>query len=146
MQGVVVSDYKPCFMREDVEKIFALPSVPTLSTPLYIFTSADPNGGGPSHMAMCSGYYDKSADFIVSFPLVAPLYTLALPFEQILAIPPQLCTCYWHDSSGLPWLGVKTFASTKKSVAAQIRQGKGRPVLLYHTSRPWLWPLTVLGE
>jgi hypothetical protein len=59
IQGVVVSDYKPCFQRSDVEHTFALPHVTTPSVPYYIFTSADPNGGGPSHMVSNTCPYVK---------------------------------------------------------------------------------------
>jgi hypothetical protein len=66
MQGVVVSDYMPCFQRHEIERNFAVPPVTCAAAPKYVFTSADPNGGGSSHMAMCSGYYDIEGNFVVS--------------------------------------------------------------------------------
>ena len=68
IQGMVVSDYQPCFQKSEVEAMFAAPHVPCRSAPRYIYTSADPNGGGPSHMALCSGYYDADL-FVVSHGL-----------------------------------------------------------------------------
>lgn len=69
MLGMIVSDYKPCFRQEDVELCFSLPHEPLRSAPPMIFTSVDPNGGGPSHMAICTGYFNREGDLVVSFSL-----------------------------------------------------------------------------
>ena len=67
--GMVVSDFLPAFRKEEINYLFDLrPKVPTTAAPRYIFTAADPNGGGPSHMAICSGYF-HAGTLVVSFYL-----------------------------------------------------------------------------
>ena len=39
IQGVVVSDYMPCFQKHDVEAVFALPPVVCTAPPRYLFTA-----------------------------------------------------------------------------------------------------------
>ena len=60
--GMVVSDYLPAFKKEEIAWLFN-PSKRHITThsPKYIFTSADPNGGGPSHMAICSAYFHNGS-------------------------------------------------------------------------------------
>ena len=65
MLGMIVSDYKPCFRQQDVEVCFNLEHVNLRSSPPYLFTAVDPNGGGPSHMAMCTGYFDAEGNLVV---------------------------------------------------------------------------------
>lgn len=69
--GMVVSDYLPCFRKEEVAYLFDREKHFTQSAPRYIFTSADPNGGGPSHMAICSAYF-MSGTLVVSFIGMVP--------------------------------------------------------------------------
>lgn len=57
MTGQVVSDYKPALPKEEINRFFARPAYLTTSTPAYIFTTCDPNGGGPSHMSIVSCYH-----------------------------------------------------------------------------------------
>lgn len=64
--GMVMSDHLPALRKEEVEKAFAQERVVTLAPPKYIFTSCDPCGGGPSQLALCSGYYTAFGDFVVS--------------------------------------------------------------------------------
>jgi hypothetical protein len=64
--GVVVSDYRPALRKEEIAQCFAAPLVETTHAPKYIFTACDPNGGGPSHMSIVSGYFSKTGDVVVS--------------------------------------------------------------------------------
>lgn len=64
--GVIISDFLPCFKKEEIAVMFDGEPHETKSVPQYIFICADPNGGGPSHMAVCSAYY-TSGTLIVSF-------------------------------------------------------------------------------
>lgn len=64
--GIVVSDYKPALRKDEIERFFKMPPVETISPPSYIFTACDPNGGGPSHMSIASGYFSKLGDLVVS--------------------------------------------------------------------------------
>lgn len=52
--------------KEEVALAFAQERVTTTAPPKYIFTSCDPTGGGPSQLAICSGYYTSFGDFVVS--------------------------------------------------------------------------------
>lgn len=64
--GMVVSDHQPCFNAAHIEQLFTAPRVVTLSEPDFIYVSADPSGGGPSHTAVASGYYARDGNFVVS--------------------------------------------------------------------------------
>jgi hypothetical protein len=68
--GLVMSDHLPALRKEEVELAFSQDRVTTMSPPKYIFTSCDPTGGGPSQLALCSGYYNVFGDFIVKFYLL----------------------------------------------------------------------------
>lgn len=57
LKGGVVSDHTPALAKEDVARLFALPPYLTVSTPGYVFTTCDPNGGGPSRMSLVSVYH-----------------------------------------------------------------------------------------
>lgn len=63
--GVVVSNYKPAFCKSEVEHLFTAECVLTHTAPKYIFTSCDPNGGGPSHMSICSAYFTPLLDKMI---------------------------------------------------------------------------------
>jgi hypothetical protein len=67
LAGVIVSEYLPCFNADDITECFKLPHVITTSSPGIIFTSVDPSGGGPSHLAICSAYFDHFSNFVVLF-------------------------------------------------------------------------------
>lgn len=56
--GLVVSDYQPALPKMDVERLFTSPMHHTVTAPRFIFTSCDPNGGGPSQMSIASAYFD----------------------------------------------------------------------------------------
>jgi len=64
--GVVVSDYKPALRKEEVERCFSAATVATTHAPPYIFTTCDPNGGGPSQMSIASGYFTPLGHVVVS--------------------------------------------------------------------------------
>ena len=63
--GVVVSDHLPCFRKEEVLQAFKLKRVPTVAVPPYVFVACDPNGGGPSHLSIVSGYHNREGDTVV---------------------------------------------------------------------------------
>lgn len=63
--GVVVSDYRPALRKEEVEKCFKMEPVATMHPPAYIFTACDPSGGGPSQLAIVSGYFTKLGDVVI---------------------------------------------------------------------------------
>ena len=64
--GMVMSDHLPALCKDEIARAFAQERVTTMSPPKYIFTSCDPTGGGPSQLAICSGYYTMFNDFVVS--------------------------------------------------------------------------------
>ena len=64
--GVIADDYQPCFSKALLDRMFSNPSVTIGYTPKYIFIAVDPNGGGISQLALCSGYYDEALNFVVS--------------------------------------------------------------------------------
>lgn len=57
LAGGIISDHKPALPKEEIARLFARPTSITTGTPQYIFTSCDPNGGGPSHMSIVSAYF-----------------------------------------------------------------------------------------
>jgi len=65
--GVVVSDHLPALPKEEIARTYkeGLSHV-TTAPPQFIFTCCDPSGGGPSHMSIASGYYDRNGDVVVS--------------------------------------------------------------------------------
>lgn len=64
--GMVVSSYTPCFAAEDIRRCFdQMPRLLTQSPPGIIYIGADPSGGGPSHLAICSGYFSPAWHFVV---------------------------------------------------------------------------------
>lgn len=64
--GIIADDFASCFRKEDIKLLYdARPAVINYS-PDYVYVAVDPNGGGPSQMAIVSGYFDKQARFIVS--------------------------------------------------------------------------------
>ena len=64
--GIIISDHTPVYKKDEIADTFNRDRYITSTIPNYIFTAVDPSGGGPSHMAICSGYYNKNGDFIVS--------------------------------------------------------------------------------
>lgn len=72
--GMISDGFTPCFRQELLDRMFNAAPVGCKSTPKYIFVAVDPNGGGPSQMAIVSGYYDGEMNFVVSlsFILEAP--------------------------------------------------------------------------
>ena len=66
LAGMAISDYTPCFNEKDIDTCFSLPRVQTRSPPGIIIITADPNGGGPSHMALASVYFDATWRIVVS--------------------------------------------------------------------------------
>lgn len=63
--GIVISNYVPVFRKEEIALAFSGNTVSTLTPPPFLFTAADPNGGGPSHMSIASGYYNKFGELVV---------------------------------------------------------------------------------
>lgn len=67
--GIIVSDYTPVYAKDDIIKLFSLPRYITTSIPDIIFTAFDPAGGGLSHVGICSLFFTKNLDVVVSFIL-----------------------------------------------------------------------------
>jgi len=68
--GVIRSSNMSAFRKSEILTLFdenQTPRVRTTATPSMIFITADNNGGGSSHMALCSGYYAVDGTFVVSF-------------------------------------------------------------------------------
>jgi len=63
--GMVVSDGKPALPKAEIEKCFAAALIITETEPPYIFTACDPNGGGPSHMSICSAYFARGGEMVI---------------------------------------------------------------------------------
>ena len=81
--GIIEDDFTPCFRKEDIARVFALPSYGRNYSPHQIYVAVDPNGGGPSQLAIVTGYYDGDTNFVVSFFFIfkqgmAPWCTLFL--------------------------------------------------------------------
>jgi hypothetical protein len=66
LAGMVVSEHTPCFNGEDIKYAFTAPRVVTTSPPGIIYIGADPSGGGPSHLAITSGFFDAASNFVVN--------------------------------------------------------------------------------
>lgn len=66
LAGMVVNEYQPAFNTKDIERCFNGPRVLTKSPPGIIFITADPSGGGPSHLALASAYFDQALNLVVS--------------------------------------------------------------------------------
>lgn len=69
MSGIIEDDFSPCFPKDDVKRMFERPPISTRYIPKQIYTAVDPNGGGPSQLAIVSGYYDADNNFVVSNPI-----------------------------------------------------------------------------
>lgn len=63
--GLVISNYKPALRKEEVQQMFSAEPVLITTTPPYIFTACDPNGGGPSQMSICSGIFLGTGEFVI---------------------------------------------------------------------------------
>lgn len=63
--GHIVSDGKPALPKAEIERCFAAERVTTEAAPPFIFTACDPNGGGPSHMSICSAYFSRRGDLVI---------------------------------------------------------------------------------
>jgi hypothetical protein len=68
LAGIIEDDYLPCFPKDLIAAMFAMPPVVTQSTPNFVFVTVDPSGGGMSQLAICSGYY-RETDHVVSGPI-----------------------------------------------------------------------------
>lgn len=60
--GVTEDDFHACFDARDIARVFALPPFITQKQPKQICVAVDPNGGGPSKMAIVSGYRETTGD------------------------------------------------------------------------------------
>lgn len=66
--GVIASDFTPCFKKSDVNRFMdEAPRYVAQSAPSHIFLTIDPSGGGPSHLALMSGYYVGGHLLVVSY-------------------------------------------------------------------------------
>lgn len=64
--GISVSNHKPALNKDDVNRMFAGPAFVCQHTPQLIFTTCDPNGGGPSQMSLASAYFMPDGRLVVS--------------------------------------------------------------------------------
>jgi hypothetical protein len=64
--GMVVSDHAPCFNPDHIAMFAEGQHVVTQSAPDFIYVAADPSGGGPSHCAIVSGFFNRDGKFVVS--------------------------------------------------------------------------------
>lgn len=70
--GIIEDDFASCFRKEDIKMMYdATPAIIKYS-PDHVYVAVDPNGGGPSQMAIVSGYFDVNTRFIVSFISLVP--------------------------------------------------------------------------
>ena len=73
--GVIEDDFKPCFPKDLLARMFSNPSTESGHAPKYVFITADPNGGGISRLGVASGYYDENFNFVVSFQSGPMMYS-----------------------------------------------------------------------
>lgn len=64
--GMSVSNHKPALLKDEVQRFFKAPPYLWQSPPRLIFTTYDPNGGGPSQAAMASGAFNAEHQLVVS--------------------------------------------------------------------------------
>ena len=64
--GISVSNHKPALNKDDVNRLFAGATFVPQSAPTLIFTTCDPNGGGPSQMSLASAYFMPDGRLVVS--------------------------------------------------------------------------------
>lgn len=64
--GIIQDNFVPCFPKELIHQMFTGDPMVTTSSPEYIFITVDPSGGGMSQLAICSGYYTLSGEFVVN--------------------------------------------------------------------------------
>lgn len=81
LAGIISDDYIPCFLKENIDVMFALPPVVPRFTPEHIFVSVDPSGGGTSELAICSGYFD-GVDHVVG-PIMYSIFVASTKFVTI---------------------------------------------------------------
>lgn len=65
-QGVAISEFIPCFDKQEIAYMFDNEPHNTLFVPDLMYISVDPNGGGISNMAIVTGYYTDTMQFVVS--------------------------------------------------------------------------------
>ena len=63
--GVIEDDYAPCFLKDEIAQCFERHIPVSTYTPDMIYVAVDPSGGGPSHLAIVSGYYDGDNNFVI---------------------------------------------------------------------------------
>lgn len=78
--GVIRSKTMSAFRKSEILHLFdeqKNPRVRTTATPSMVFITADNNGAGSSHMALCSGYYAMDGTFVVSIlPFIFAFWVL----------------------------------------------------------------------
>jgi len=82
--GISIDGFTPCFRPEDVALLYDAPPVVLNYTPDYVYVAVDPNGGGPSQMAIVSLYFDTNGRCIVSYFIV---YSFDASFINSLMVP-----------------------------------------------------------
>ena len=64
--GISIDGFQPCFRKEDIKLLYDAPPIIQKYSPDYVYVAVDPNGGGPSQMAIVSLYFDTDGRTIVS--------------------------------------------------------------------------------
>lgn len=72
--GMSVSNHKPALLKEEVQRLFKSPPYLWQAPPRDIFTTYDPNGGGPSQAAMASGAFNTNGQLVVSSHVCFPCF------------------------------------------------------------------------
>jgi hypothetical protein len=84
LTGMAASDFTPCFQKDDIQNLMDAPRYHCKHMPDVIYTAVDPSGGGPSHMGICSGFYDGNT-FVVSLFFYLTFFFLHL-FQSYLSM------------------------------------------------------------
>lgn len=89
LSGQICSSHNYCFDKNDIKALFDGFEVEDLQThikrrirlemitsssPKYIYISVDPNGGGPSELAICSAYFTFTGKFVVKKKKIIIIY------------------------------------------------------------------------
>lgn len=87
--GIVTNDGTPAFPPEAIDMMFNLPRQSIDKSPDYMFMTVDPNGGGPSKLAVMSGYLISGGRIVVSSQFVFYFFCIC----YMLVKPYNACNC-----------------------------------------------------
>ncbi len=78
--GIAASNFTACFQKPYIQAFMNAPRYVTRNRPSTIYITVDPNGGGPSKMAIASGFYDGKR-LVVSHSFLFFLLKFLLSFS-----------------------------------------------------------------